>query len=1272
MAGEYPDDSDDLWKQEVEDQNDRTIREEFKKLREDSRFWVNGFGPFVVERENDQLVGKDGWVAKPEGIDDDQEVREKGVMIAWSRSVLDAVKVRPRGGGGSDYVNVRRLEVDNEHNLKDDVHEPTYGWLKKREGDLVLYSDDVESRYFETVEPTGFDDGTVEFSSAGRSRDEYVDEAEQFTAVPRNLDDYDEPEQFTVTPHGITERGMEWTDSIIIPADEIPSKIEQVAATDHVDPSAYETGGLFPETEIEDSGLTLDDHITEVTGIGDSSELIVDLDVETVGEWWDMGAPFFGVAPAWHDSALEDILGAEFVDETDPQDLMRIFTGYTTGVVYDDEGEQLGGLPNAIFGGFPWDQANWAWFYGNMRSPEHRPAEADNPDGTYQFAFATGDDFPRSTLEFDPEEDTLSGLHPASGAATSMRTKGRSVVRYPAEGLEKGAAYPPKETVEFLSVLFGTDYTNPDVASEHVEVVTTSNSKPHASYVVLFHHPETDAHALIEGDNIVMPEDFDLSGDTYDPIQEWAETAATTIEEREEAFRKEMEVPEYIRRTPLEERDLMVDPQEAGPFTMDDRTGPHPDDQHREDQYPDDEEAAIAEDLAQQIEHEQRMKDAEDASVYDPIADMEDENSAQDDGADDDLRVWEVDVPDDVPREVGEFTLDTEYSAPWSLKWYAYSGSEPSEISATHRTESPWHKVRVDENDVGYSVTVSYRKRHGGLKSNPNRVLTGASRDAALAFAEAYMETFGPDDYDDGDLLDSRDTWQAGRQAAERNMGNLEVTGISHLYPTDWTTDETGSPVPPADDIDDQDNADDVDEWAQALETLRAEYGDSYGERVEAVADIRRAAETEPPRSLADEGVTQPIFRYQDVDPADAWNQIQERAGEDDAEQIREVIIEAADEIGTDADDSDDVYDPTDDLEIGDNDAIDTETDTTPGEDRDLLLEVEGIGPKRADALLEAFDDGRSVAQRAASNWGAVADVDGISEDTARELFDRMKEAGVYDNLRDDTTEGVNSTTVNVNGQPSQAILEDPDEDTGQADDVPETDDLSDALVARGINRITANHLKDSYDTIDDVASAVANADDVTDLKGVGDGSAEEVRAAFVDHNAGDVQDDVADDPKIDPTEIDTDCDNTKDDCTDGDRDACKALVEECGFDREEAEELLAEAKRADGELPPKAKRALSTAWTSYKQAIKKGHEAVEAAEKIKDYQGEPKHAERSMAIINGIREAYGQEPIDFDGVPEVPDVDVPEPVSGPVTPETAGVDVEIEADVYDPILEFS
>ncbi len=1135
MAGEYPDDSDDLWRQEVEDQNDRTIREEFKKLREDSRFWVNGFGPFVVERENDQLVGKDGWVAKPEGIDGDQEVRENGVMIAWSRSVLDAVKVRPRGGGGSDYVNVRHLEVDNEHNLKDDVHEPTYEWLKKREGDLVLYSDDVESRYFETVEPTGFDDGTVEFSSAGRSRDEYVDEAEQFTAVPRDLDDYDEPEQFTVTPHGVTERGMEWTDSIIIPADEIPNKIEQVAATDHVDPSAYETGGLFPETEIEDSGLTLDDHITEVTGIGDSSELIVDLDVETVGEWWDMGAPFFGVAPAWHDSALEDILGAEFVDETDPQDLMRIFTGYTTGVVYDDEGEQLGGLPNAIFGGFPWNRANWAWFYGNMRSPEHRPAEADNPDGTYQFAFATGDDFPRSTLEFDPEEDTLSGLHPASGAATSMRTKGRSVVRYPAEGLEKGAAYPPKETVEFLSVLFGTDYTNPDVASEHVEVVTTPNStKSHASYVVLFHHPETDAHALIEGDNIVMPEDFDLSGDTYDPVQEWAETAAATIEEREEAFRKEMEVPEYIRRTPLEERDLMADPQEAGPFTMDDRTGPHPDDQHREDQYPDDEEAAIAQDLAQQIEHEQRMKDAEDAGVYDPIADMEDEDNVQGDGADDDLRVWEVDVPDDVPREVGEFTLDVEYSAPWSLKWYAYSGSEPSEISATHRTESPWHKVRVDENDVGYSVTVSYRKRHGGLKSNPNRVLTGASRDAALAFAEAYMETFGPDDYDDGNLLDSRDTWQAGRQAAERNMGDLEVTGISHLYPANWTTDETGSPVPPADDVDDQNDADDVDGTPEVGNYVSVQFVDGGA-----------------------------------VD-------------------------------GT----------------------------VTRVEDGEALLRVsEGADPDRYN-----YREGTLT-----TPLGDVRDVERV------ELIE--EDAEVYAK---------------------------PDEDTGQAYDVPEMDDLSDALVARGINRITANHLEDSYDTIDDVASAVANADDVTDLKGVGDGSAEEVRNAFVDHNAGDVQDDVADDLKIDPTEIDADCDNAKDDCTDGDRDACKALVKECGFDREEAEELLAEAKRADGELPLKAKRALSTAWTSYKQAIKKGHEAAEAAEKIKDYQGEPKHAERSMAIINGIREAYGQEPIDFDGVPEVPDVDVPEPVSGPVTPETAGVDVEIEADVYDPILEFS
>lgn len=68
--------------------------------------------------------------------------------------------------------------------------------------------------------------------------------------------------------------------------------------------------------------------------------------------------------------------------------------------------------------------------------------------------------------------------------------------------------------------------------------------------------------------------------------------------------------------------------------------------------------------------------------------------------------------------------------------------------------------------------------------------------------------------------------------------------------------------------------------------------------------------------------------------------------------------------------------------------------------DRELLQEVEGIGPKRSENLISRFGDGREVERAATSAFGRLADTEGISEDTARDMFDRMGEAGVRDELK--------------------------------------------------------------------------------------------------------------------------------------------------------------------------------------------------------------------------------------------------------------------------------
>lgn len=68
--------------------------------------------------------------------------------------------------------------------------------------------------------------------------------------------------------------------------------------------------------------------------------------------------------------------------------------------------------------------------------------------------------------------------------------------------------------------------------------------------------------------------------------------------------------------------------------------------------------------------------------------------------------------------------------------------------------------------------------------------------------------------------------------------------------------------------------------------------------------------------------------------------------------------------------------------------------------DHELLTQIEGISDHKATQLLEHFDDGSEVAKAACSYWGYLTDVDGISEENAKTLIDRMRDAEVFHDLR--------------------------------------------------------------------------------------------------------------------------------------------------------------------------------------------------------------------------------------------------------------------------------
>jgi len=169
-------------------------------------------------------------------------------------------------------------------------------------------------------------------------------------------------------------------------------------------------------------------------------------------------------------------------------------------------------------------------------------------------------------------------------------------------------------------------------------------------------------------------------------------------------------------------------------------------------------------------------------------------------------------------------------------------------------------------------------------------------------------------------------------------------------------------------------------------------------------------------------------------------------------------------------------------------------------------------------------------------------------------------------------------------------------------------------------------------------------------------------------------------------------CDHARDGCQEEYDEACEFLVEECGYDQEEAEELLDEedfegldddanvfeddagdlsslddAEVVRDELPTPVLVAFKKAWNGYRAGRASIDEGAEGAvEETRRYAG----------IINSIRQGIGQEPMEFEAKDGFE--------GGRVTPEEAGVgEFETDAEttqatlggkvtVYDPTEDLS
>lgn len=209
----------------------------------------------------------------------------------------------------------------------------------------------------------------------------------------------------------------------------------------------------------------------------------------------------------------------------------------------------------------------------------------------------------------------------------------------------------------------------------------------------------------------------------------------------------------------------------------------------------------------------------------------------------------------------------------------------------------------------------------------------------------------------------------------------------------------------------DDDSSGGRDEWAGAVEQVRELYGDDYSDRITLSNDLMDH-ETEEgldvPQSVGSEAVTQPLIRYQDIPPEDAWTQIMKKVGQREADQIRKLLVSFAaigGETDTDAD-NETIYDeyPTEDIsqeslrEHFDAAVSNRPANRLSGEYGDIktlagavggqLESTDGVGPATLEELFgtENPDEDRTVAHASQDDGGEDLDgVESVTEQTVKE-----------------------------------------------------------------------------------------------------------------------------------------------------------------------------------------------------------------------------------------------------------------------------------------------
>lgn len=974
------------------------------------------------------------------------------------------------------------------------------------------------------------------------------------------------------------------------------------------------------DLDVDPSGLDLDDPATEITGVGDSSNLAR----ETVGDFWDMGCPFHEVAGAWQEEALHDILGASFFINTQPDHLIRVFAGYTAAYAYNEEGEEIGNFPEGMFGMFDWSEVRWAWADHGLSTSFGDVAAADEVI-EHQGAVATGDELPFERLDFDPEEDHgLSGLHGTRTVDAWYPDSGGVWFEYEADvDAEESEVYVPKATVQLYSLLFMADFSDPSVAEEHLYLVADTDTSAESKrrtldhehqdnrYVAVFNHPSADVYGIAEGQISVAPSDFDLT----EPSEygAWAEQVAQQIEERREAFEREMERgPNSLRET----RGVAPDRQ------LDDAVGAHPHNDYRN---------ADREDPNEQDHFEEQM-----AGIYDPTEDVADDGDK-----------WEGHdvLRSDEPETVYQADLDkTEQATPDEY------GVLTDDDGQGYGTQG-WQII-----DPDVEADVEAAKKAGVY--DPTDEFEDLEEPSEISgIGEGRRKTL--DALDEKDQLDDPQSFDSLEEMknAVREISLAHRDGRTYMAPPQKALDAI------------QSTWDSLPEEARdeflndhrlyvKIRAARNRFNDWMGKkrREQQIPSTMEAGPSNYPTKKAKKTAQYARDGKEELDEAidkirSAANGAKQRAlksigssvGEQNEQQRQEKRDQRRDEF-----------------EKGDLAFYSTTTygNALWGVKRVNKKSVRLRRPHGSAGMEKPMSDGETYpeydetrADLDSSRLKGPIPAQEVAEFSVEDTDARTSDDSIA--VRADTAAEARRIVfgdewVEDNLDLDDGTDEQDDTDTGGTEDMgtnfvrehaaQESKDVADRLRDEGLNNIVASNLAREFDSYESVRQAVKSAEasgTVTDLPGVGDATASQVRALFTDDGDQDPGDDQ-------PTPT-------------GDRAAA-----------EEHRKAVQAAREADpdGDLPGPALAALKKNWSVYKRGIKEGREAAEEVEQYRD--DHRADAEEAAAIINDIRDAYGQEPIDFEGVEGIPQVDE---LGGPITADDPGVSLSFDwtADPYDP-----